>query len=238
MNISLDEATHIYNINGDTSYMSVTTWNHKHFEKFNADKIISNMMNSRNWANNKYFGMSAEEIKKLWDNNGLEASTAGTKMHYDIECFYNDCPQENDSIEYSYFLNFIKDFPDLVPYRTEWIVWHEDYKLAGSIDMLFENPDGSLDIYDWKRSKGIIKTTGFNKWAKTDCIEHLPDTNYWHYALQLNHYKAILEDKYGKTINKMYLVCLHPNNNNKNYQRIEVCDLQNEVKLLLNSRLK
>ena len=36
----------------------------------------------------------------------------------------------------------------------------------------------------------------------------------------------------------MYLVCLHPNNENKSYQRIKVLDLQKEVKDLFDLRKK
>jgi CRISPR/Cas system-associated exonuclease Cas4 (RecB family) len=57
----------------------------------------------------------------------------------------------------------------------------------------------------------------------------LPDTNYWHYCLQLNTYKAILEQKYGRKVRELYLVCLHPDNKNGSYQRIKVVDLQEEV---------
>jgi len=46
----------------------------------------------------------------------------------------------------------------------------------------------------------------------------------------LNTYKAIIEKKYGKKVTDMYLVCLHPDNKNKSYQRIKVADLQTEVK--------
>ena len=38
--------------------------------------------------------MTPDEIKKMWSDNGAEASAAGTKMHYDIECFYNDMDVE------------------------------------------------------------------------------------------------------------------------------------------------
>ena len=47
--IDLDEATHIYTIKGDKSYTSTTTFIHKNFEKFDSDKIIDNMMKSKNW---------------------------------------------------------------------------------------------------------------------------------------------------------------------------------------------
>lgn len=236
--IEFDEPTHVYTIDGDSNYTSVTTWNHSHFEHFDADKVIDNMMKSKNWPNNKYYEYSRETIKKIWDTNRDVAAAAGTKMHYDIECYYNKCPNKNDSVEYKYFENFLKDYPNLKPYRTEWTVFHEELKLAGSIDMVFENEDGTLLIYDWKRCKDIVKTNNWNKFSKNEIISYLPDTNYWHYCLQLNTYKAILEEKYDKKVVELYLVCLHPDNKNNNYQRIKVVDLQDDVKELFEERIK
>lgn len=235
--ILFDEPTHVYTIDGDSNYTSVTTFNHGLFEQFDADKIIKNMKNSPKWPTNKYYGKTDDEIKALWEENRDSAAKAGTKMHYDIECYYNECSNENNSIEYEYFMNFTKAFPELKPYRTEWTVFHEELKLAGSIDMIFENENGDLLIYDWKRSREIVKTSNWNKFSNIEVISHIPDTNYWHYCLQLNTYKAILEAKYNKKVVGLYLVCLHPDNKNKNFQRIKVCDLQNEVKDLFSYRL-
>ena len=231
--ITFQEGPHIYTINGDSSYTSVTTFNHKHFDVFDADNIIDNMMNSHKWESNKYCGMSKNEIKELWKNNGKNAAEAGTKLHYDIECFYNNSPNINDTDEYRFFLRFSINHNTLTPYRTEWMIFHENYKIAGSIDMVFQNEDGTLSIYDWKRCKDIKKTSSWNKFSKNDIISHIPDTNYWHYCLQLNTYKFILEDKYDKVIKDMYLICLHPEKSD--YEKIKVCDLQDEVKLLLNN---
>ena len=237
--IVFDEGPHIYYIDGSSDgYVSVTTFNHANFEHFDADKIIKGMMSSKRWPQSKYYGQTVDEIKAGWDKNCNEAADAGTKMHYDIECYYNEVSVENVSIEYQYFKNFLKDYSDLKPYRTEWTVFNEDIKLSGSIDMVFEKEDGHLLIYDWKRCKEIVKTNGFGKWGQKECIEHLPDTNYWHYCLQLNTYKRILEDKYGKIVDEMYLVCLHPDNKNKDYQRIKVVDLQVEVSELFDLRRK
>ena len=51
--ISFEEGPHIYTIDGDSDYMSVTTWNHSHFSHFDADTAITNMMNSPKWPNNR-----------------------------------------------------------------------------------------------------------------------------------------------------------------------------------------
>ena len=71
---------------------------------------------------------------------------------------------------------------------------------------------------------------------KGDIIGHLPDTNYWHYALQLNIYKAILTEVYDVKVRNLYLVSLHPDN--KTYIRIPVTDLQDDVQLLFAERSK
>ena len=240
--ISFEEGPHVYTIdeidNAIAKYTSVTTWIHSHFERFDADKIIKNMMASKKWPDSKYFGKTPEEIKQMWNNSGKDASSAGTKLHYDIECYYNQCANKNDSIEYKYFENFLKKFSHLKPYRTEWMVFHEELKFAGSIDMVFENEDGTLSIYDWKRSKDIKKINSWDKYSHTEEISHLPDCNYWHYCLQLNLYKAILEEKYNKKVTDLYLVCLHPNNLNNNFQRIKVCNLQSEIIDLFELRKK
>lgn len=236
--LNFEEEEHKYTVKGDSDYMSVTTWNHSHFKHFDADAIIDKMMKSPKWKQNKYYGLTSEQIKKLWEDNRESAACAGTKMHYDIECYYNNVDVQNDSIEYNYFINFKNDNSQLVPYRTEWMIWDEELKFAGSIDMIFENEDGTLSIYDWKRSKEISKYSKYNEFSHTECISHLPDTNYWHYSLQLNTYKALLEKNYGKKIKEMALVCLHPNNKNNNYQVIKVPDLQNEIYELFELRKK
>lgn len=259
-NIQFFEEGHKYTIltDPDSKYTSVTTWNHSHFPKFDADKVIENMMKGKNWnTSNKYWGQTPEEIKQLWAKNGESVSSAGTDMHFEIECFMNnsDIPlnytqqhllehyieQEvntnpiKDTPEWKYFLEFVQNNMDLKPYRTEWLIYDEDVKLAGSIDMVYENPDGSLMIYDWKRSKEIKKTNSWNQSAITECIEHLPDTNFWHYSLQLNTYKTILERKYGKKVTTLFLVKLHPNNVKKSYELIRVPLLDDELRDLFNN---
>jgi len=259
-NLVFDEPAHKYTIttDPDSKYTSVTTWNHSHFPKFDADAIIGNMMRGKGWKpGHKYWGQTADEIKASWTNNG---STAGTDLHYNIECFMNmeatrddgktthkDLLEyyhnhgasvvQNTSPEWVYFLQYIAAFPDFKPYRTEWMIYYEELKLAGSIDMVYENPDGTLMIYDWKRSKEIVKASKWNKYALTECIDSMPDTNYWHYSLQLNVYKAILEAKYGKTVTDLFLVRLHPENNPKNtYELIRVPDLSAVIAQLFEER--
>ena len=87
--------------------------------------------------------------------------------------------------------------------------YYEDFKIAGSIDMIFINEDGTLSIYDWKRCKNIEKFNNFGKKCLVQHLKHISDTNYWHYTFQLNIYKFILESKYGFTVKDLHLVVIH-----------------------------
>ena len=112
--------------------------------------------------------------------------------------------------EWDFFLDFVRQHPAMKPYRTEWVVYSLDMKIAGSIDMVYENPDGTLAIYDWKRSKEIAKTNDWGRTATSPGTEHIPDCNFWQYTLQLNLYRKIVELHYGKRVTKLCLVQLHP----------------------------
>lgn len=238
--IVFDEPTHVYTVNGTSKgWISCTKFLHDFFPHFDPDAVIAKMMSSPKWPQNKYFGMTAEEIKKLWNDNGAAASGAGTAMHLAIEQFLHGHPEVIDpavldSVEWKYFKQFWADVSgDLVPYRSEWEVWAEEYKLAGSIDMIFyRKSTGDYVIYDWKRSKEIKKTndwgTGFGP------VAHLPDCNYWHYTLQLNVYRWFLETYYGLRISDMYLVIMHPDNDT--YKRFRLNRLDDEVKGMLAER--
>jgi ATP-dependent exoDNAse (exonuclease V) beta subunit len=217
------------------------------------------MMSGNKWKeSHKYWGKTPEQIKAEWDNNKNSVASSGTDLHYEIECFNNDkrfnfeytnkelyeiymchnrLTHDYKSLEWKYFINFIKDTPELTPYRTEWTVYDEDVKISGSIDMVYKNPDGTLSIYDWKRSKKITRINNFNKFAIKPQICHLPDSNFWHYALQLNTYKLILERKYGKKIKDLYLVRLHPDAEEKNYELISIPNLTNDIQELFDERI-
>jgi hypothetical protein len=261
-NIKFFEDGHKYYISTDpdTKYTSVTTWNHHHFPQFDADSVIDGMMKGKGWKEgHKYWGLTKDQIKAQWNSNKDSVAGAGTNLHFEIECFHNDkrftfkytnkelyeiymtdnYKHHNEkSIEWQYFINFINDHKHLTPYRTEWTIYDEDVKIAGSIDMVYENPDGTLSIYDWKRAKNITRINNFNKFAVTPVICHLPDSNFWHYALQLNTYKYILETKYGKTIKDLFLVRLHPDAEEKNYELIQLPNLTTEITDLFQLRIE
>jgi hypothetical protein len=240
--IEFDEPTHRYTINGKTNgWISCTGFIHAFFPHFDPDTTIAKMMKSSKWTQSKYFGMSADEIKNMWSASGKEASGLGTAMHLAIEQFHNGAIDKIDPVifdtkEWKYFQAFWKAHgQDLEPYRTEWEVWSEKHQLAGSIDMIYrKKSDGTFVIYDWKRSKEIKTTNDYETGYSP--LDHLPNTNYWLYTLQLNVYKWFLETYYGLKISGLYLIVLHPDNSN--YKRIHLNILEDEVQDMLDCRLR
>jgi len=248
--IQFEEESHTYTIDGARAgWTSCTGFLHNFFGHFDADAVIAKMMSSSKWYESKYYGMTAEAIKKQWSDKGKASSEAGTRMHLDIEHFYNALPaawahsgpravdvptgltamKEEDGwnaaagAEWDYFKDYQTAYGSrFEPFRTEWLVFDEEHKVAGSIDMVYKKTDGTLAIYDWKRIEEVKTENRFQ--SGLGPVSHLPDTNYWHYSLQLNVYRYILQKHYGYTVSELALVVLHPNNRSWRVVRLNRMD--------------
>ena len=66
----------------------------------------------------------------------------------------------------------------------------------------------------------------------------MPDSNFWHYTLQLNIYKTILEKKYNKSVSDLYLVRIHPESEENTYELIKIPILLLEINDLFDERKK
>ena len=231
--ISFDEKTHTYYVDGSSEgIISVTTLMHNHFPKFDSNKALKLMKNK----SEKYPNMSDEQIKNLWSENGKIASGNGTKLHKMIENYYNSIendPNEEKIKEFQYFLKFNQIIKDkFIPYRTEWSIFDGTIDLAGQIDMIYKKSDGTFGLYDWKRIKELKKDNIFEKGLGK--LSNLDHCNYIHYSIQLNIYKRILETRYNIKISEMYLVILHPEN--ENYILEEVKDMRKIIDIIFKER--
>lgn len=246
--IVFDEEPHIYYVDGDSNYQSVTTFIKSFFECFDADDIIGKMKNGPNWSKSKYYGKSDDEIKEEWKENGKKASEEGTFMHKQIENFFNGImPSEEyqETSEWKLFMDFRKDHPDIEPYRLEWEIFDEKHRLAGSVDGVFvlkdtECIDGKVEVIviDWKRSSNI-SFGSYGKWKDKYGkypVDNVLDVNGYHYFLQLELYKYILQEYYDVIVSNMYIVRIHPNA--KKYEKIEAYGCANEINRMLDYRFR
>ena len=122
--IRFEEGPHLYYIDGKKVDVSVTTWIHSHFSHFNPEKIWKEFIEPKlGDPTYKYYAMTKQQVFDSWRLNGVDASTKGTHLHYDIEHYWNEMEVKNSSIEYGYFQKFVEDYKWLKGYRTEWIVY-------------------------------------------------------------------------------------------------------------------
>ena len=232
-------------IDGDCdNLVSSTTFIHGFFPEFDKNRIVGYILRGKKWRTDpsyKYYQLSKEEIFGLWDANGKQASGAGTVMHAAIEYHYNalDVPQASiETPEWSMFEDFLEDHRHLTAWRTEQMVFSESLRMTGSIDMQFRAPDGTIIMADWKRSKKITrKAYGGQKGYFP--FDHLPNANYYHYALQLNLYRTFLETWYGEKVSQMFLLVLHPDQeklDGNRYHKIRIPRMDEEAELMLEYR--
>ena len=233
--ISFDEGPHIYYVKGQTGYTSVTTFLHRFFEEFDALSVATSMVQRSDFKKAARYAQywkiesTSEEdlvakIMQGWEENGKEQAGLGTLMHEYIELCANGLatgPSDEKERQYYHAYAERQAAVGMVPYRTEWMLWDEELKITGSIDMIYQHRSGTFHMVDWKRSKEI-KKFGFKKGKL--CCAHLQDCNFVHYSLQLNLYKYLLEKNYGIQIADMHIVVFHPSNDS--FHEFKVSDHQ------------
>ena len=233
---------------------------YKEIEEFvSVSKLISYFFrpfDSAPWSQYKATerGISQGEILEEWDEKGTRSKEVGTFMHQQIENYFQG---KGFNKEYSYlykgryinveenislekeckqFISFLNTHNCITPHKTEWTIYDEDLKIAGTIDMLHKHDD-VYDIYDWKRSHRIITHHGkpiidndyFTKGING--LDSVSDTVYWHYCIQQNLYRYILEKNYDIKIGKMYLIVLHADYDN--YCKLEVPEMNDVINIIV-----
>jgi hypothetical protein len=187
-----DEHKYIHKVTGE-QYISCTTLISKYKNKFHTELIAQKCYEKGLIdPNYKYAGMSKDEIKNEWEKINKEALRKGNKWHFknEIETLWNETNLPRDYNDYIFDLSKLEDgvYPELR-------LWLDKYKLAGTADkVIIEKP--FVDIYDHKTNKRVLSKVGFDDQMMLEPLDYLPDSDYYHYELQLNIYAWILS-QYG-----------------------------------------
>lgn len=218
--IDFEPEEHIYIYKGIVRMLPVSSLIAYFFDEFQALPQAENQL--------KYKGIPVEESLDKWARSGRIASEVGTFVHLQTENYFQrgffetECQLEFGdkteviSVEQEklHFLHFIRDY-DIEPYRQEWPVYDKDLNIAGTIDLICQDDDGEYTIYDWKRSSKVVNAQGqpivegFRGKMSYNGIS-LPDTSFYHYCIQQNLYRYMLEKHYGIKVKAMNLVVLCP----------------------------
>lgn len=225
--LSFNKERHTYMVNGKV-LDSVTSLVTNSFPKFDTEEQAKHVA-SRN-------GMDIQEVIEMWEKKGKQSREQGTLLHEKIEKYYQGIDSPDDPA-FQLFKQFARKIT-LKPYRTEWGVYDNDLGIAGSIDFV-DCQNGEYSIYDWKRSDKLVANglpVKNNKYGEKGNypFEHLDNSPYYHYALQLSIYKYILERNYGIKVVHLRLGIFHPS-----YVKpylLEMPYLGDEVNCLFNLR--
>ncbi len=213
---------HIYLYRGNRQLLPVSSLIAYFFEQFDAQATAERLFARDHIP-------VAESLTK-WERTGRKASEVGTFVHeqtenwfqhghfdtvYDFH-FHGQVEHVSVEREREQFMHFITDY-HIEPYRQEWPVFDLDLNIAGTIDMVCRNDDGTYTIYDWKRSSKIIDRQGNliregfrGKMSLTERGICVPDTAYSHYCIQQNLYRYMLQQHYGIRVRALNLVVLCP----------------------------
>lgn len=157
---------------------------------------------------------SDSEILQQWKHAAEVGASQGTWMHTSFECLLNGGFVRTYDHEMALCVLFLRAVMDMgaVIYRTEWMIYAEVEDLAGSIDLVLKLPNSKLILVDWKRTQNIqSKCQSFGR-NMLGCLQDIPDCTLWHYRLQLNVYRHILQNYYTQEVSMMFIVGCHPDN--------------------------
>tara|TARA_B100000787_G_scaffold94939_1_gene70108 strand:+ start:3681 stop:4604 length:924 start_codon:yes stop_codon:yes gene_type:complete len=238
--LTFEEIGHHYFVDGvrhdELHYLSSTTLLGKFFPSFDKEKCIFYIMRSRRYVSDpeyRYYRMSEEDILQQWADIGQDASSRGSYFHISAEYHCNDIPSNDNSPEFRQYLEFREAHPELVPFRTEMLIFDPKYRVVGSVDAVFQNLNtNKFLIVDWKRSKKVSGKGGDKGFWP---LEHLRSANLTKYSLQLSLYTYMLEQNYGLEMENSALVVCHPNQTE--HQMIRTTYMRDEVELMMNYRL-
>ena len=229
MEVTIDD-THTYTINGSSKgTKSVTEFLDSMFEQFDPDDALSKMREYTRIT--KYKGLKNDAIKKLWETNNDAKRQKGVMMHKILENFFlgkiTSFDEEILKREHlDEFLDYMRDYEIL---KTEFIIGDPHLKLGGTIDALFikrgsdVNRGGLIKVYlvDWKRVEFEKHGTFYKSGICGLPLEHIVDTKFNHFTVQLNLYKYLLHEHTNYRVERMSIVRFHPA-----YQRCTIIDIE------------
>ena len=250
------EETHQYFLDG-VEYTCVSDII-KRWENNDREAMLEGCAKKAQWKKDyKYYGMTKDEIRELWDKNSKEACDFGTLVHGFGESMFYWMIGEDDKILPEYkeqfagdepiaknkheeaVVRFYNDIPDcFVPVLAETKVFNkEGTPYAGTFDILFyyykgeNNPRNGLLVFDFKTNRELtndyVRTKGH---MLKEPFTDLFDDSLGHYQLQLSLYQQCIENLGFKVIGRR-LIWLLPDGS---YEKIKLVNEVPRIRQALN----
>ena len=249
------EETHQYFLDG-VEYTCVSDII-KQWENNDREAMLEGCAQKAKWKKDyKYYGMSKDEIRDLWDKSSKEACDFGTLVHGFGESMFYWMIGEDDKILPEYkeqfsgeepvaknkheeaVIQFWKDIPEsFVPVLAETKVFNQDgTPYAGTFDILFyyykgkNDPRNGLVIFDYKTNNSLTSDYCRDKGKMMKPpFDNLVDENLSHYTAQLGLYQIPIEQLGLKVIGRRLIWLL----DDGSYEKIKLDNVTDKLKFAL-----
>jgi len=237
--VSLRESDHRYFDKNGQEYTSVSAFKSKFKQPFDSQKMAQICA-----GKDQYTNMTPQQVQEHWLKYGQDRAEEGTRIHDAIELYLKTSTIKPENTDLTpAILSIIKHYQNYYRLLPEQIIYNTQYKIAGKMDLpcICTNSTKSIiDISDFKTNiKGIeqkkLNKQGapYNKYMLTP-IDHLQESTYNDYSIQLSIYAYMVEQKTNCKIGKLTIHYINPNNPLTNYL-IPVPYMKYEVIQMLNS---
>lgn len=220
--LEFDEPSHTYTFEGQ-ELTSVSRVIHSYSQKFDEDGVIAARCAAKN-------GITIEEQRDEWKKINADSIVRGHSFHSDLETYIKTKKIPNTSNK-----EVIKQFSKIKfkgKLYSEVRLFNVEFGIAGTSDILEVLPDGSINIWDLKSNKAI-KTFSFGRKMQYP-LHRIWDANAYHYSIQLETYKFMLEEA-GWWVRDLTLLHIDPTNDKLKHIPVEPCR-QDVIRMLTHFR--
>ena len=238
--VYLEEIEHKY-IHRETGkkYKSVTTTLSSiepHFDVQGVSAAIVNQPDDK--KQERYIGLSQQEIIDYWQMLNDEANVYGTKVHDIVERYLlaNKWYYPEDNEEGEFEQKVIDGYNALnidegIAVWPERILFAEQYELAGMSDLIIDIDDVFFDVWDWKTNIALNMFNPYGNETLFKPFEYLQSCQYSIYSLQLSVYAYMYELETGKKCRCITIG--YWDKNNTTFSRIPVMYMKHEARKLI-----
>ena len=197
--VTFKEDTHQYFNDEKIEYLSGTRFLHKFEFPFDEDGISKRVALKE--------GVSQEEILRRWKETSKKACSYGTEIHALMENYikFGEVNKAFESLYKSFDKITKQEFNSAKEILSEELLYDDEYRIAGTADLIIVHNDKEFSVGDFKTNKSIDFYSPFGN-RMLDPISHLSSCNYNIYSLQLSLYARMFANRTGLKCRRVFLM--------------------------------
>lgn len=195
-------------------YISVTRWIDKFKPVFDKQAKAAKLAAKE--------GVSIDFILEDWQKKKEQSIKYGTRLHKALEIFHNtgNIEDEQCKIVIDEFKKLKLTFSEQTFH--EKLVYNRQLGIAGMADIITHNDDNTFNVFDFKTNKRFRFQTKFSDGELLAPLGHYPNTEYYHYSLQLSMYGYLYKNMTGLDVKRLKIYW-YERKEPENYENFDGC---------------